>query len=72
MESCQPEQYQPVMSLLCIIIPRVSINVLKLKFTDIYPKIATILDHATSGTEAGNDLLLRTVNTAEFNLKYPI
>lgn len=57
LDSCQPDQYQPVMSLVCIITPRVSPSVLKLRFTDIYPKIATILTHAS---ENNNDLLLRT------------
>ncbi|CAL8137970.1 unnamed protein product [Orchesella dallaii] len=57
LDNCQPDQYQPVMSLVCIIMGRVPHSVLKLRFSDIYPKIGTILSYAIQNN---NDLLMRT------------
>lgn len=59
LETCPSEQYQPVMSLVCIIIGKVSSGVLQLRFGDIFPKIGVILSHAI---ENDDDLLIRTVS----------
>jgi hypothetical protein len=64
LESCPPDHYQPVMSLVCIIIGRVSQSVLKLRFNDIYPQIGSILTHAVDDDD---ELLIRTVWLSESN-----
>ncbi|ODN00012.1 RRP12-like protein [Orchesella cincta] len=65
LDSCPPDQYQPVMSLVGIIIRRVPHSVLKLRFTDIYPKIGVIL---TFAIQNNNDLLMRTCVDTLMNL----
>lgn len=59
LSNCPPDQYHPVMSLVCIIIGKVSPPVLKLRFGDIYPRMGTILSYSL---ENDDDLLTRTVS----------